>query len=117
MIQECVEKLAAELGITSLLQRRPLGLSGGERQRVALGRALSTSPRILCLDEPLSALDDDTHEEICELIKNIIAIHRVTTLHITHSRKEAERLADSIITLHDGRIEEPRDSDVQVTSG
>ena len=60
--QRRVEELAELLGIEHLLDRKPRGLSGGERQRVALGRALSFQPKVLCLDEPLSALDDDEND-------------------------------------------------------
>ncbi len=107
-----VGELAGWLGIRPLLDRLPAGLSGGERQRVALGRALSFHPEILCLDEPLSALDDRTREEICAVLGDIHRRTGVTVLHITHNLAEAGRLADRILHLHDGRIEsstpEPR---------
>lgn len=103
--QERVEELAEWLGISHLLSRKPHGLSGGEAQRVALGRALAAKPSILCLDEPLSALDDDTRQEIHNLLKAIQQRTRVTTLHVTHHREEAERLADTLLLLKDGRIQ------------
>jgi molybdate/tungstate transport system ATP-binding protein len=99
-----VEDLAQLLGITHLLDRYPDNLSGGEIQRVALGRTLALKPRVLCFDEPLCALDSDTHDEICDLLKTTIKKQQITTLHITHNRMEAETLADVIYTLKDGRI-------------
>ncbi len=89
-----VNLLAEQLGITHLLERLPAQLSGGERQRTALGRALAAQPRILLLDEPLSALDEDLHTELCALLLRMHREHRLTTLHVTHSRKEADALAD-----------------------
>jgi ABC-type sulfate/molybdate transport systems ATPase subunit len=89
-----------------LLQRKPHGLSGGEAQRVALGRALAAKPGILCLDEPLSALDDETRNEMYTLLKSVKQHARVTTLHITHHQGEATELADKIYRLHEGRIVE-----------
>jgi molybdate/tungstate transport system ATP-binding protein len=102
---ERVADLADLLGIAHLLERRPRGLSGGERQRVALGRALSFRPRVLCLDEPLSALDSETRSQMCDLLVDIKQRTGVTTLHVTHSPDEAERLADCLFRLVDGRIE------------
>ncbi len=100
-----VTELADWLGLDPLLDRRPHGLSGGEAQRVALGRALSFHPQLLCLDEPLSALDDDTRTEICSVLAEVRRRTGITVLHITHNRREAERLADRILLLRDGRIE------------
>lgn len=104
-IDERVTELADLLGIAHLLERRPRGLSGGERQRVALGRALSFRPRVLCLDEPLSALDSETRVQMCDLLVDIKQRTGVTTLHVTHSPDEAERLADCLFRLVDGTIE------------
>ncbi len=104
-IRQRVHELAELLGIAHLLHRQPRGLSGGERQRVALGRALSFRPRILCLDEPLSALDDDTRRQMCDLLANIRVKTGVTTLHITHNLAEARILADCLFRLENGRIE------------
>jgi ABC-type sugar transport system ATPase subunit len=104
-VKQRVDELAELLGIAHLLHRRPRGLSGGERQRVALGRALSFRPSVLCLDEPLSALDDDTRHQMCQLLDDIRRRTGVTTLHITHNLHEAEALADCVFRLENGRIE------------
>ncbi len=101
-----VAELAELLGITHLLQRRPHGLSGGEAQRVALGRALSYYPRVLLLDEPLSALDEETRDDLCRLLKKIQHELQVTTLHVTHSPAEARRLADRLFVLRNGTLHE-----------
>ncbi|MCE2825980.1 MAG: ABC transporter ATP-binding protein [Verrucomicrobium sp.] len=100
-----VRELADWLHLGPLLERLPAGLSGGERQRVALGRALSFEPPVLCLDEPLSALDDQTRQEILGLLAGLRSRSAITLLHITHNRSEAEQLADRILHLRDGRLE------------
>jgi molybdate/tungstate transport system ATP-binding protein len=99
-----VSELAELLGIEKLLDRKPDGLSGGERQRVALGRALSARPSILCMDEPLSALDEATRDEMYLLLESVCGKTGVTTLHITHNRAEASRLADVVLLLENGTI-------------
>ena len=71
-IREVVSLLADDLGISGLLERDIKGLSGGERQRVALGRALAVEPRVLLLDEPISALDEDMRDEMMSLLKSIL---------------------------------------------
>lgn len=93
-IEQRVKELAGLLGIELLLERKIHGLSGGEKQRVALGRALSYDPHTLLLDEPLSALDDQTRVQMYELLKRVQAETQVTILHVTHSNEEAETLAD-----------------------
>ena len=105
-----VRELADLLGIAHLLVRRPHGLSGGERQRVALGRALASRPHVLCLDEPLSALDDETREEMYVLLRSVREQTGVTALHITHSLREAQALADKLILLKDGAMVEKREN-------
>jgi ABC-type sugar transport system ATPase subunit len=105
-IRSRVEELAEVLGIGPLLERRKLGLSGGEAQRVALGRALSFRPQLLLMDEPLTALDEPTRDRLCELLRSVQRQNNLTTLHITHSQAEAARVADRLLTLADGRIEE-----------
>ncbi len=99
-----VDELAELLGIGRLLDRRPFGLSGGESQRVALGRALAFRPPILLLDEPLSALDDATREEMYALLRSVQKVTGVTTLHVTHSLSEAKILADRLLVLSDGKV-------------
>jgi ABC-type sugar transport system ATPase subunit len=105
-IERRVSELAAMLGVAPLLSRRPAGLSGGEAQRVALGRALANRPHVLCLDEPLSALDDETRADMGDLLRHVRAQTGVTILHVTHNRSEAERLADRIFVLKDGSVEQ-----------
>jgi ABC-type sugar transport system ATPase subunit len=101
-----VSKIASLLGLEHLLDRRPQGLSGGEAQRVALGRALAFQPNVLLLDEPLSALDEQTREEMRALLRSVQRLTGVTTLHVTHSLTEAKRLADRVLLLKDGRVED-----------
>ncbi len=101
-----VQELAELLGIGHLLERKPRGLSGGEAQRVALGRALAMRPQVLLFDEPLSALDDDTRQEMYELLQAVRRAMPVTVLHVTHNRDEASRLGDRFFQLRDGRIGE-----------
>ncbi len=103
-IQDRVGELAALLDIESLLRRRTRGLSGGERQRVALGRAISFHPKTLLLDEPLSALDDGMREQMCELLKLVQREASVTIMHVTHSIKEAETLADCRFHFDHGEL-------------
>ncbi|MCA8999701.1 MAG: ATP-binding cassette domain-containing protein [Planctomycetaceae bacterium] len=112
-IEQQVNRLAGVLGIEPLLKRSIRGLSGGESQRVALGRALSFEPTVLLLDEPLSALDSATREEIQQLLREVQRSTGVTTLHVTHNQKEAESLADRLLILDNGAItiEERTDAD------
>jgi ABC-type sugar transport system ATPase subunit len=105
-IADTVARLGAELGIGEPLVRRPAGLSGGEKQRVALGRALALGPRILLLDEPLSALDEDMRDEMADLLKRTQREHSLTALHITHSSREAEQLADHVLRMEGGQLRE-----------
>jgi molybdate/tungstate transport system ATP-binding protein len=105
-IQRTVDELAEQLGVSHLLDRKPPGLSGGERQRVALGRALAAKPKVLLLDEPLSALDEDMRDDVASLLKRVQQEHGLTALHITHSREEAGRLADVLFHLKAGKITE-----------
>lgn len=105
-INQRVNELAELLGIAYLLKRRPHGLSGGERQRVALGRALSFKPGILLLDEPLSALDDETRAAMYDLLQRAQRHEHVTALHVTHSHEEAGLLADRLLRIDEGRIVE-----------
>jgi molybdate/tungstate transport system ATP-binding protein len=94
-----IDELSLLLGIESLLDRTPGTLSGGERQRVAIGRAIAVRPHTLLLDEPLSAVDEETRESAHELLKSVQRHTGVTVLHVTHNRQEAERLADCLFRL------------------
>jgi len=101
-----VDGLLDLVGLAGFADRLPATLSGGERQRVALARALAAAPRLLLLDEPLSALDEDTRGEMVELLRSIQRLTSVTTLHVTHSLTEARRLADRLFVLDQGRVRE-----------
>lgn len=102
-----VKELAELTGISKLLDRYPQGLSGGEGQRVALARALSFRPRLLCLDEPLSALDDETRFHISDLLATIHRQENVTVLHITHNKDDAQRLGTLQLQFSGGKIRQP----------
>ena len=103
-IRERAQELAKLLRIEHLLERMPDGLSGGEAQRVALGRALAVYPQILCLDEPLNALDADICGEMCDLLKTVQVQTGVTVLHVTHDRQEVQRLASLTFQFVDGIV-------------
>ena len=107
-----VSELAAVLGLSSLLDRRPGQISGGERQRVALGRALAYRPVLLLLDEPLAALDPNLADSVREALARAIAAERTTVLIVTHDRSDALRLGDRVALLREGVLEQtgtPRD--------
>jgi molybdopterin-binding protein len=104
LIEQRVAETSELLGIDHLLHRRPDTLSGGEQQRVALARALVVGPRLLLLDEPLSALDPETREG---LQREMARLHRelgTTTIHVTHDFEEAVALGDRIAVIHEGHI-------------
>jgi len=103
-----VEQLADWLGVAHLLERQAVGLSGGETQRIALGRALANHPPILLMDEPLSSLDEETRDQMIEVLQGLPHRANVTVLHVTHSRHEAEQLGDLIFRLHEGKLETTR---------
>ncbi len=103
-IERQVKDMAELLDIAHLLGRKPHGLSGGESQRVALGRALTYKPEILCLDEPLSALDDKTKDDMCNLLSVVCERTGVTTLYVTHNLSEVSRLADLVFRFKKGQI-------------
>jgi len=93
-----------ELDLSSLLSRRPAFLSAGEQQRVAIGRALLTSPRLLLMDEPLSALDIGRKREIVPLLERLPKMFGVPVLYVTHNVDEVARLASDMLLLRAGRI-------------
>ncbi len=93
----------ALLGLAPLLDRGPAALSGGERQRVALGRALLSQPRLLLLDEPMSALDRDAKDEILPYFEGLRGALSLPVLLVTHDIAEVERLADRLVLLQAGQ--------------
>ncbi|RYF82928.1 MAG: ABC transporter ATP-binding protein [Comamonadaceae bacterium] len=105
-IKTKVERAAAQLNLTNYLQRTPKELSGGQRQRVAIGRAIVRAPKVFLFDEPLSNLDaalrGNTRVEIKKLHESLGA----TTIYVTHDQVEAMTLADRVVVLKDGLIEQ-----------
>ena len=92
------------LGISTLLQRATPRLSGGERQRVAIARALLTSPRLLLMDEPLSALDHAAKQTILPYLERLHDEFAIPSLYVSHDPNEVARLADHMVVLEDGRV-------------
>ena len=92
------------LEIGPLLERRPAQLSGGERQRVALGRALLYSPRLLLLDEPLSALDDRLKQQILPFLRRVKEETRIPMIYVTHTTAEVQYLADRVLFMEQGEL-------------
>lgn len=92
------------LSIGKLLQRSPRHLSGGERQRVAIGRALLTQPKLLLMDEPLSALDQMTKDEILPYLERLHATLDLPILYVSHDIAEVERLADQLVLMRNGGV-------------
>jgi molybdopterin-binding protein len=101
-----VDQVVNLLGIRSLLHRRPSTLSGGERQKVALARALCVQPDVLLLDEPLSALDPQTREDVQSELHRLQRLLHITTLHVTHDFEEAIALGDRIAVIGDGEVKQ-----------
>ena len=98
---------AAEiLGLTNLLERYPRQLSGGQRQRVAMGRAIVRDPQVFLFDEPLSNLDAKLRVSMRAEIKNLHQRLKTTTVYVTHDQIEAMTMADKIVVMHDGRVEQ-----------
>ncbi len=94
------------VGLQGYQKRRTGDLSGGERQRVALARALAAEPKLLLLDEPLSALDAKLRRHLREEIRRIHAATGITTIYVTHDQEEALTISDRIIVMNNGRMEQ-----------
>ena len=103
-VAERVERMMRLLEVDHLRERLPLNLSGGEKQRVALGRALATEPRVLLLDEPLAALDENLRSELAAELRRVHQAVRGTFLHVCHSFEEAAEVADRVAIINEGRI-------------
>ena len=93
------------LGIGDLLDRQPANLSGGEKQRVAIGRALLASPRLLLMDEPLAALDEERKAEILPYLERLRDEAGIPIVYVSHSVAEVARLADRVVLMAGGRVE------------
>jgi ABC-type sugar transport system ATPase subunit len=105
-VQEKTLDMAVLFGITHLLERDTRTLSGGEKQRVALARALATSPHLLLMDEPFSALDPQTSKYLRTELKQIHRRLGITTIYVTHDLMEAVNMADRLAIVMDGQIEQ-----------
>jgi molybdate transport system ATP-binding protein len=92
------------LGLAALLDRSPQKLSGGERQRVAIGRALLSQPRLLLMDEPLSALDRLTKDEVLPFLERLHETLSLPVIYVSHDMAEIERLADHLVLMEAGRV-------------
>lgn len=99
-------RIAESLNIGHILHRKPDTLSGGEQQRAALARALVVEPRLLLMDEPLSALDPQTRQTTRSLLRKLMRESDVTVLHITHDMDDVWALADRVAIMRNGVIEQ-----------
>ncbi len=105
-IAEKVEKTAESLQLTHLLDRKPKALSGGQRQRVAIGRAIIRNPKVFLFDEPLSNLDAALRSQMRMELTDLHATLGATMIYVTHDQVEAMTMADKIVVLNAGRIEQ-----------
>jgi sulfate/thiosulfate transport system ATP-binding protein len=105
-IDERVKELLGLIQLSGFAERYPNQLSGGQRQRVALARALATKPKVLLLDEPFGALDAQVREELRTWLRRLHDEVRMTTLLVTHDQEEAMDLADRIVVLNGGAVEQ-----------
>ena len=105
-VRERVAEMLALVGLSNQAQRYPAQLSGGQQQRIALARALAPKPRLLLLDEPLSALDAQVRTELRSEIRELQRKLGITCIMVTHDQEEALTMADRIVLMHHGRIEQ-----------
>jgi len=105
-IKKRVENAARILDITNLLDRKPKALSGGQRQRVAMGRAIVRDPKVFLFDEPLSNLDAKLRVQMRTEIKRVHQMVKTTTVYVTHDQVEAMTLADRVVVMNNGVIEQ-----------
>lgn len=108
-IEKRVRAAAAVLGLETLLDRQPRHLSGGQRQRVAMGRAIVRDPQVFLFDEPLSNLDAKLRVAMRSEIKELHSRLGTTMIYVTHDQIEAMTMADRIVVMHDGRVEQMGD--------
>jgi sulfate/thiosulfate transport system ATP-binding protein len=105
-VRERVAELLELVGLAHLGRRYPSQLSGGQRQRMALARALAVEPRVLLLDEPFGALDARVREELRAWLRRLHDEVHVTTIFVTHDQEEAMEIAEQIVVVNEGRIEQ-----------
>ncbi len=105
-ITDAITNVAEILGLTALLERRPKALSGGQRQRVAMGRAIVRQPQAFLFDEPLSNLDARLREQMRTEIRKLHRRLGATSVYVTHDQIEAMTMADRIVAMHDGIIQQ-----------
>jgi multiple sugar transport system ATP-binding protein len=105
-IKKRVDQAARILDITELLDRKPKALSGGQRQRVAMGRAIVRNPKVFLFDEPLSNLDAKLRVQMRTEIKRVHQMVKTTTIYVTHDQVEAMTLADRVVVMNNGSIEQ-----------
>jgi multiple sugar transport system ATP-binding protein len=105
-IDKRIEQAAGILGLSALLDRYPRQLSGGQRQRVAMGRATVRDPQVFLFDEPLSNLDAKLRVTMRSEIKSLHQRLRTTTVYVTHDQVEAMTMADRIVVMHNGVVEQ-----------
>jgi sulfate transport system ATP-binding protein len=111
-IRRRVHELLALVQLDGLAERYPSQLSGGQRQRMALARALAIEPKVLLLDEPFGALDARVRKELRAWLRHLHDDVHVTTVLVTHDQEEAMEVADRVVVMNEGRIEQsgkPRD--------
>ena len=105
-IRERVDELLELVQLNGLAERYPAQLSGGQRQRMALARALAVEPKVLLLDEPFGALDARVRKELRAWLRRLHEDVHVTTVLVTHDQEEAMDVADRIVLMNEGRIEQ-----------
>src|SRR5215213_8786100 len=105
-IRKRVDELLALVHLEQWADRLPSQLSGGQRQRMALARALAVQPEVLLLDEPFGALDAQVRKELRDWLRNLHDEVNVTTVFVTHDQEEALEVADEIVVINGGRIEQ-----------
>ncbi len=101
-----VAEALEQVNLSAFAKRRVTDLSGGEQQRVALARALAPRPRLLMLDEPLGALDRALREQLSEELRRVLHASGIPAIYVTHDQEEAFAIADRLVLLHEGRIEQ-----------
>ena len=105
-IKETVTELIELVGLTGFEKRYPAQLSGGQRQRVAFARALALKPKLLLLDEPFAAIDAKVRKELRNWLKDMISRVGITSIFVTHDQDEAVEVADDILIINEGRLEQ-----------